>query len=174
MQSANAEEYPNHDEAGAHVGVPAAEVFAFLDQHSQLSAHMGKSSWMMGGGRMEMTTDEGKFQKLGSRLRLAGKAFGIAVFLEEVVTEYVAPRAKAWETIGTPKLLVIGNYRMGFDIMDEVAGSHVRVFVDYDLPRGSITRLLGWLLSGLYARWCVKSMAAEAEKRFAPQSAGAL
>jgi hypothetical protein len=172
MDQVNPAKYPRHCEVETLVPVRTTEFFAYLDRHSQLSAHMGKRSWMMGGGRMDMTTDEGKFQRRGSTLRLAGKAFGITIFLEEAVTEYTPPVLKAWETIGTPRLLIISHYRMGFDIKSEAAGSRLRIFIDYDLPRGAITRILGLLLGGFYARWCVKSMAAEAQKRFAsPASA---
>lgn len=70
----------------------------------------------MGGGRMETMVDEGRGQKIGSHIRLSGKAFGISVALDEVVTRYEPPRFKTWETVGTPKLLVIGHYRMGIEI----------------------------------------------------------
>jgi hypothetical protein len=63
---------------------------------------------MMGGGHMGMTVNEGGFQRPGSRLRLAGKAFGLTIFLEEQVTDCAPPLSKAWQTIGTPKLFVIG------------------------------------------------------------------
>ena len=158
--------YPRHAAAEALVASIPAELFAYLDKHSQLSMHMTKRSWMMGGGRMDMTTDEGGFQRLGSRLRLSGKAFGLRIFLEEAVMEYQPPLMKVWETIGIPKLLVIGDYRMGFDIRGAPAGSQLRVFIDYDLPRSPIARLLGYLLGAFYARWCVQSMAHDAQAHF--------
>jgi len=78
--------YPRHAAAGAVVASTPADLFAYLDKHSQLSMHMTKSSWMMGGGRMDMKADEGGFQRLGSRLRFGGKAFGMTIYLEEAVT----------------------------------------------------------------------------------------
>ena len=158
--------YPRRAAAGALVASTPAELFAYLDKHSQLSMHMTKSSWMMGGGRMDMTADEGGFQRLGSRLRLSGKAFGLRIFLEEEVTVHKPPQTKIWQTIGAPKLLVIGAYVMGFEISPAQPGSQLRVFIDYDLPPSPIARLLGYLLGAFYARWCVRSMAHDAQAHF--------
>jgi hypothetical protein len=55
---------------------------------------------------------------------------------------------------------------MGFEITAAPAGSQLRVFLDYDLPSGVVTRVLGRLLAPMYARWCVRNMVAEGEKRF--------
>jgi hypothetical protein len=162
--------YTRHCEAEASIPVLEEDLFAYLDKHSQLSAHMTKRSWMMGGGRMDITTDPGGFQKQGSRLCLAGRAFGISIFLEEAVTLYHPPNSKIWETISTPKLLVIGEYRMGFGITPEQRGARLRVFIDYDLPPGTITRILGYLFGSFYARWCVRSMIRQAQARFLPAS----
>jgi hypothetical protein len=69
---------------------------------------MSKSSWKMGGGRMEMVFDDKQGRVVGSRIRLAGRVFGISLFVDEIVTERDPPYRKIWETLGTPKLLVIG------------------------------------------------------------------
>jgi len=125
---------------------------------------------MMGGGRMDISTDAGRFQRLGSHLRLAGRAFGLKIFLEEAITAYQPPLGKVWQTIGSPQLLIIGAYTMGFGTARGARGSLLRVFIDYELPRGVIARFLGRLLGPIYARWCVRSMIAEARTHFAAQS----
>ena len=150
----------------AVTAAPPAVLFAHLDRHSQLSAHMTRRSWMMGGGKMDITTDDGGFQRLGSRLRLAGRAFGLTLFLEEEITDYRPPQMKVWRTIGSPRLLIIGHYRMGFEITAAPTGSRLRVFLDCDLPSGVVTRLLGRLLAPMYGQWCVRNMVAEGEKKF--------
>jgi polyketide cyclase/dehydrase/lipid transport protein len=162
--------FPRHAEAETSVASSPEELFAYLDRHSQLSAHMTKSSWMMGGGRMEITADAGGFQRVGSRLRLSGKAFGLSVSLDEEVTVHEPPRTKVWQTVGAPRLLIIGAYRMGLAIERAPAGSRLRVFIDYALPSTFVGRLLGPLLAGWYARWCVKSMARDAQSHFATRS----
>ena len=163
MATPETSQFAYHFEDQALIEIPQAALFAFLDKHSQLSAHMTRRSWMMGGGRMDISADAGGFQQLGSRVRLAGRAFGLKIMLEEEVTEYQPPLKKTWQTIGSPKLLIIGEYRMGFALAPDARGCGLCVFIDYDVPRGALTRLLGRLLGRVYARWCVKSMIREAQ-----------
>ncbi len=54
---------------------PIERVFAHLDDHNRLSAHMTQPSWKMGGGHMAISVDTGQFRNLGSRLRLSGRVF---------------------------------------------------------------------------------------------------
>lgn len=132
-------------------------IFDFADDHANFSAHMNQSSWMMGGGRMVTSTDEGHGQRIGSHIRMTGKVFGISIFLDEVVTDHNPPYTKTWETVGNPRLLVIGHYKMGFEITPQGKHSSLRVFIDYDLP--SSNTWLGRLFGGIYAKWCVGQMA---------------
>ena len=159
-------QFTYHFEDEALIERREAELFAFVDKHSQLSAHMTRRSWMMGGGRMNISTDAGGFQRLGSRLRLAGRAFGLNLVLEEVVTVYQPPLVKIWKTVGAPKLLIIGDYKMGIDIRPDQSGALLRVFIDFNLPRGAIGQLLGYLLGSIYARWCVRNMVRDAKVHF--------
>jgi hypothetical protein len=84
---------------------------------------------------------------------MTGRVFGLPLSLEEAVTERDPPHRKVWETIGRPQLLVIGNYRMGFEIKPQGTGSLLRVFIDYTLPKARPARWLGRLFSQYYARW---------------------
>lgn len=156
-----------HCEAAAFIPLPAGQVFAYLDQHALLSSHMNKPSWKMGWGRMETTLDEGQGNRRGSRIRLAGRVFGINLSVEDEVTEYDSPLRKVWQTIGNPRLLVIGHYRMGFELTPQDNGSALRVFIEYELPESAPARWLGFLLGGYYARWCTEQMAGDAIKHFA-------
>ena len=162
-----------HRERSQFVAATPSQVFAFVDDHSRLSSHMEKSSWMMGGGRMSIETDDAKGQAVGSHIRLSGRVFGLRVYLDEVVIRRDPPRHKSWETVGTPKLLVIGPYRMGFDIRDSNGGTELRVFIDYDLPNGLVTRWLGRMFGGWYANWCVEQMLAGPLKAFGSRAAAA-
>ncbi len=148
--------FKNHYHEDAPVSSSPENVFAYLDDHARLSSHMSKSSWMMGGGSMKTEIDEGRGQKIGSHIRLSGKAFGMSMFLDEVVVRYEPPRFKAWETVGTPKLLVIGHYRLGIEITPRNGISDLRVFIDYDLPESNAW--LGRLFGRMYAKWCVRQM----------------
>lgn len=52
------------------------------------------------------------------------------------------PLAKRWETVGEPRLLVIGPYRMSFDLMRVNTTAQLRVAIDYGLSTSGIPRLL--------------------------------
>ena len=156
----------HHFETTALVPAPADEVFAFVDDHSKLSAHMSQSSWMMGGGRMSTAIDEAKGQAVGSHIRMSGQVFGLRLVLDEVVAHRKPPTEKIWETVGTPSLLVIGSYTMGIQISPEGAGARLRVFIDYDLPTKWPTSWLGRVFGGIYARWCVGQMVEGATRHF--------
>lgn len=143
------------------------EIFAYIDDHKGFSSHMTKPSWIMGGGNMVVTTDEGNGQRIGSHIRLTGKAFGINLYLDEVITEYKPPHLKSWETVGVPKLLVIGSYKMGIEIKEIKDGSNLRIYINYQLPKTNTW--IGILLSKPYAKWCVFQMINGVNKRFAKE-----
>ena len=155
-----------HKEGSVLIPASAEVVFAYVDDHSRLSSHMSQSSWMMGGGRMGVELDAGKGQAVGSHIRLRGNVFGIPLFVDEVVRRRNPPSEKIWETVGTPRLLVIGSYRMGLDVKPANGKSRLRVFIDYDLPIDRPTRWLGRLFGGMYARWCIDQMLEGPSKHF--------
>lgn len=162
------------------VRVPAAPaaVFARLDDQTRLAAHMERPSAMMGGGRMTYDFDAGRGQAVGSHIKMGGSAFGLALDVDEVVTEREPPRRKVWETVGRPRLLVVGAYEMGFEIDPAAGGSELRVWIGYDLAPDLLGGILGPILAPLYAKWCVGRMASDAADFFAkagegePESAG--
>ena len=86
--------------------------------------------------------------------------------MEEIVVERDPPRRKVWETTGAPKLLVIGQYRMGFELSAQGNGSMLRVFIEYALPERAPARWLGRLFGQYYARWCTQQMVDDAVDHF--------
>ena len=157
-----------HYEESAVIPISPDQLFAYVDDHKRFSSHMNQSSWMMGGGKMNVSVDEGSGQKVGSHIRLSGKAFGVKLFLDEVVTQHEPPYVKTWETVGIPKLLVVGSYRIGIEIKPQDTRSLLRVYIDYDLPVTNVW--LGQLFSGFYAKWCVRQMIRGASDYFALSS----
>jgi len=157
----NPTDFTFHAETRAEVHAPPDRVFALIDDHARLSAHMNRSSWQMGGGKMETVLDEGDGRRVGSHIRMHARVLGIGLSLDEVVTVREAPWKKIWETVGSPRLIVIGAYRMGFEITENSGRSLLRVFIDYALPDRWPGRWLGRLFGGYYARWCTKSMVAD-------------
>lgn len=157
---------PFHREATVRVAARPQVVFALLDDHQRLAAHMEKPSLMMAGATMAIKTDSKKGQALGSLITMTGQVLGMALSVSEKVTAYAPPLRKTWETIGDPHLLVIGAYRMGFVLAAEAEASQLRVWIDYDWPAGRRARQLGKLLGKTYADWCVQRMATDAARAF--------
>jgi hypothetical protein len=159
-----------HHERSAVIATSPEAVFARLDDQTRLAEHMEQPSMMMGGGRMTYDFDERRGQAVGSHIRMGGKAFGLELAVDEVVTERDAPRRKVWRTVGAPKLVIMGAYEMGFEITPLGSNANLRVWIDYEpLSRGPGR----WVASlpEMYARWCVERMVEDAVTAFAPTPA---
>ena len=157
-----ADRYPLHHRSEVDVDADPASLFAHLDDHSRLAAHMAKPSLMMAGASMRVETDALQGRAVGSLIRLSGHVLGVALWAEELVTERDPPRSKTWETRGEPRLLVIGCYRMGFTISPRAKNSRLVVFIDYQLPRRGFAHASGLLFGSSYAAWCTWRMTTDA------------
>jgi hypothetical protein len=136
---------------GRSVSVAASpeDVFDFIDDHARFAAHMAKSSWMMAGHGMVVDLDAGKGKAVGSHIRMHGSVAGLELALDEVVTARERPFRKEWETVGTPRLILLAP---------EGHGARVSVRLDYRRPSGRVQKLLSRIFGGIYARWCVDQM----------------
>jgi len=159
--------YGRHEESSGTVNASVDRAFEHLDDQRRLSAHMNKRSWKMGWGKMDLRLDEKNGQAVGSHIVLDGRVFGIRLYLDEVVTERTPPQRKTWETVGEPRLLVIGRYRMGFQLSPNGSGTALRVSIDYDSPRSGLSRYLGAAFGRYYAKWCTMKMVRDAQAAFA-------
>ena len=115
---------------------------------------------------MSINVDADDGRVVGSKISMQGRMMGIPLSLEEVITERQVPARKVWQTIGTPNLVIMAHYRMGFEFTPSGDASLVRVFIDYSLPTTAPGLWLGRLLGRAYARWCTKQMANDAVKHF--------
>lgn len=158
--------YQHRFESSSEVNATPQVLFAELDNHQRLSEHMMQSSPMMAGSKMHFDFDARGGRAIGSKIQMSGRMFGIQLWLEEVITEREPPSRKVWETVGKPRLLVIGDYRMGFEIEALGGRSKLTVFICYDDP-GPPWTMLGKTLGPVYARWCAMSIARGAAQRFA-------
>ena len=156
-----------HFESVGEVTALAVELFDYLDDPRHLAAHMDKPSWMMAGGSMQLTLDAAQGKAPGARMRLAGRMLGIQLSLEEEVIERVLPLRKSWQTLGSPRLLIMAWYRMGFEVVPLERGCRLRVFIDYELPERLPGRWLGRLFARSYARWCTEHMLRDVVRHFA-------
>ena len=116
---------------------------------------------------MHYRLDAAGGREVGSVIRLDGRMMGLAVHVKEVITERVPPVRKNWETVGAQRMIIIQDYRLGFEIASSPSGTELRGFIDYSLPQGVVGRLLGFLAGPFYARWCVKRMVEGARQTFA-------
>jgi hypothetical protein len=117
---------PHHFETSVVVSAPADAIFSYVDDHTSVSAHMRQSSWMMAGSRMAIELDASEGRTVGARIRLSSRVLGLQLAVEEIFTERHPPLRKVWEMTGTPRLLVIGQYRMGYEIIPRGDSSRQR------------------------------------------------
>lgn len=162
----NTGRFPWHHQSEADVAATQEQLFALLDDHARLARHMQRPSLMTGGGVFRIETDAQKGRAVGSVIRMAGTVLGVALSVEEAVTEYRPPMSKVWETRGRPRLLVVGGYRMGFTISPRGNASRLTVFIDYGLPTYGVGRLFGCILGKTFARWCTRRMTEDAVSSF--------
>lgn len=158
-----------HFDATATIQTSPGTLFTYLDDPQRLGAHMSQSSWMMLGSTMTYQFDEAEGKAVGAHIRMEGRLLGLALDLDEIVTVREVAVRKVWKTVGKPHLIIISDYEMGFEITPLVTSSQLRIFINYVLPRGP-ARILGWLLGGMYARWCVTRMLSDAARHFAGAS----
>lgn len=160
--------YNHNREASVEVAATPDLVFAHIDDQSKLGSHMEKPSMMMMGGRMTYEFDAAKGQAVGSIIKMGGTFLGLNLSVEEIVTEHKPPRRKVWETQGQTHILIMGHYRMGFELTPASGGSHLRVFIDYNHLTTFFGGILSLCFASTYARWCVRQMASDARKAFQP------
>jgi len=159
--------YSRHDERTSTINASAERVFDKLDDQTRLSAHMRQTLLETGLGKMETSVDVQHGRSIGSHIVLRGRVFGFRLYLDEVVIIREPPLKKTWETVGELRLLVIGPYRMGFNLSPDGPTAQLRVAIDYELPTKGIARLLGRLFGRPYAKWCTRQMVRDAQHSFA-------
>lgn len=157
---------PRSFETSIELSAPPEAVFDFLDDFTQIGAHMMRRTWMMAGSRMNYEFGAARGRAIGARVRITGAFLGIPIEIEERVTDRDRPAGKAWRTIGVTRMLIMGAYRMGFTVHAIPGGSRLQGYIDYVLPQRGFAKVAGWLFAGTYARWCVRGMLSGAVARF--------
>lgn len=158
--------FSRHYKESVLVKAKPESVFEYADNPMNFSSHMNQPSGMMAGGSMKTEVDEGRGKEVGSHIRMNGNVLGVNLSLDEVIVEHQPPLRKAWETVGNVNLLVIDQYKLGFEIKPVDEESELTVYINYDLPKSLKTQLLGQIFSGTYAKWCVQQMTTGAKKHF--------
>jgi hypothetical protein len=139
----------------------ADDVFSRLDDIDRLARHMSHRSAAMFGSRLELIVDK-TTSGVGQLYQWRGRVLGMRIAIDERVTVYRPPYEKRWCTVGSPQLIIIAGYCMGFVVRETTDGTSIRLRLEYELPLRGIGRLAGRLFGEQYARWCVDRMAADA------------
>ena len=160
-----AQRYSFHEENTGFIRQVPEQVFATLDDHVRLAAHMTKRSWRTSWATTQIVTNPEEPRGVGAHIALRGRVLGFRLSVEEAVTRYEPPSLKEWETTEEPHLLVIGRYRMAFSTTSVGNGTQLRVTIDYNHPASGLTRLLGILFGRIYAKWCTSQMVSDAAKQ---------
>ena len=159
--------YAHHMEASVLVNSRPETLFSFLDDQRNLSSHMEKSSWMMAGSKMQIELDQKEGKEVDSEIVLHGSIMGVPLYVREFITKREPPSRKIWETRGEQKLIVLDQYKMGFEIRPVGEASKLTVFIDYSLPKKGLSGVLGKAFGKTYARWCTNQMLKGATDHFA-------
>lgn len=146
--------YAKQYKANTFIPAPVEEVFMYVDDHANYYSHVITFA-RRAGGKMDIRFDDGNGQRTGSHIYLEGALFGKSLSLEEVIIRRMPPQAKTWETVGTPKFLIIGQYRYDIDIEQKDDGCLFKVSFSYNPPKGSWLRKL---IGDIYAKTCAKEM----------------
>lgn len=157
--------YDAHAECTTIVAAEPAALFGWLDDPRHLGSHMRRHSWRTLGTTMDYCFDSLEGRAVGASIRLVGDLWGIKLKVDEVVIERAPPVRKAWATVGNPRLIVIGHYRMGLRVSAAAGGSRLTVDIDYQVPQWPAAVVARWAASR-YADWCVRRMAADAAEHF--------
>jgi hypothetical protein len=147
--------FSRHEEFTGAVQATVDDAFRVLDDPTRLRRVLG---W----ARVTTIVDEQWGRVVGSHVVRRGRAFGGRLFLDEVVIAREMSQRKVWETVEEPRLLVIGPYRMGFEVTPCESGALIHVSIDYELPSHGVSRLLGYLFGRLYAKWWPRQMVLDA------------
>jgi len=158
--------YSGHYQARTVLSAPAEAVFDFLDDPLRLVAHMSKPTLMMAYATMRLELDAAGGRAAGSEMRIRGRFLGLPLAADEAVIDRQVPVGKVWETFGTPQLIVLAGYRMGFGLEVQKELTQVTIWIDYALPQQGMLAILGRWLGAAYARWCVDRMVQDTARHF--------
>lgn len=143
----------------------AQDVFECLDDLGITGMHMEKSSMPLMGGKMNLEFLTPQKTGLHTKYRWTGKIFWMTLDFTVMVTNWIKNQEKTWETIGKPALIIYSWFRMHLKIENYIEGTVAMLSIDYEKPKGLFNKLLCFLVGDWYAKWCLKNMLNDTEKR---------
>lgn len=142
------------------------KVFVQMDDFSKTGMHMSESSTMMMGSKLTLEQLSPNSVGLNAKYRWYGKMMGMNMDFTQVVTKWMPPKLKEWETIGDAQIIIMRWYRMGFETAPAANGTMVTISIAYEPPEGWFYRFLSFLFGGLYCNWCLNNMLNDTKKAF--------
>lgn len=147
------------------INAPPETIFAFMDDIHNSGMHMTGRSMAMFGSRLNLEVLSTASTGPDVSYRWKGRIVGLPVDFTVVVKKWIKDVEKVWETIGHPKVIVIGWFRMFLNLTPVDGKTSVTLGITYDRPKGLLGKLLCLLLGPWYAKWCLKKMLRDANKQ---------
>ena len=143
---------------------PPEDVFRAIDDLGVTGAHMTQSSMMMMGNKLNLQYLTDHHTGLHSSYRWTGKMMGIRMDFTVLVTKWIPPVEKVWETVGESRLIIYSWYRMTLQQQAGPNGTTAILSISYKRPKGFWSNLLSILFADLYCIWCLRKMLTDAGK----------
>jgi hypothetical protein len=134
---------------------------------------MSRPSLAMAGGRLRVERLSANTTGEGATYRSWGRVLGLRIDFTTTVVRWVMDREKVWRTTGEPRLVVIRHFEMRFATAPLDGGTDLTLALAYDLPARGAGWLLGRLLAGPYARWCVRRIVRDGQVALGGAPSGA-
>ncbi len=140
------------------------KVFRSIDDLGVTGMHMGKSSMMMMGSKLNLEFLTENKTGLGTSYRWTGATMGFKMDFTVVVTKWELGKEKIWETIGDPNLIIYSWYSMHLKLSALEGLTSAELSISYERPKGFLYKLLSFLFADWYCNWCLKNMLRDAKK----------
>ena len=104
-----------------------------MDDLSKTGMPMSEGSMMAGNLKLEHLS--GPEKGVGATFRWKGKVMGFSLDFTETVTHWTENKEKIWETIGTPKLVILDWYRLLLKTLPVKEGTLTTLEIQYTRPK---------------------------------------
>ena len=145
-------------------------VFDCLDDLGVTGMHMTKSSMPMMGGQIHLEFLTTHKTGLHTKYRWTGKALWRILYFTVEVTKWIKDKEKTWETIGRAQIIIYSWFQMNLKIETNSAETIAHLSISYEKPKGILNQILCFLVGSFYARWCLKNMLNDTEKKLSVYS----
>src|SRR5689334_281254 len=132
------------------------KVFIYMDNLGNTGMHMMESSAMMMGSKLQLEQLSKNRTGLDSKFRWYGKMMGLKMDFTVVVTKWIKSREKVWETVGKPKMIILGWYQMHLLLSSLGGGTLAELSISYTYPQHVFGKILAFFFSRWYGNWCLK------------------